>query len=244
MKNRVFEPKVTEQRFSRMSRRELLKLAPLAALGAFAVPRWQEALLKEGLKFSDWTAAKMFRTGHLAPTFADTQVVPFDKFPLNFYDVADPGVILENWTLTVSGAVQKPGEYTMAQIQSLPRYRQNTRHICVEGWDVIGRFGGARLSDFLKMIGADPTARFITVACADDYYESLDMETALHPQTLMCYEMYDRPLTREHGAPVRLQAPTKIGYKQAKYLTDLKVTSVLDKVGYWEDQGYSWFYGL
>lgn len=244
MKNRVFEPKVTEQRFSRMSRRELLKLAPLAALGAFAVPRWQEALLKEGLKFSDWTAAKMFRTGHLAPTFADTQVVPFDKFPLNFYDVADPGVILENWTLTVSGAVQKPGEYTMAQIQSLPRYRQNTRHICVEGWDVIGRFGGARLSDFLKMIGADPTARFITVACADDYYESLDMETALHPQTLMCYEMYDRPLTREHGAPVRLQAPTKIGYKQAKYLTDLKVTNVLDKVGYWEDQGYSWFYGL
>src|SRR5580704_16837026 len=118
MKNRVFEPKVTEQRFSRMSRRELLKLAPLAALGAFAVPRWQGALLKEGLKFSDWTAAKMFRTGHLAPTFADSQVVPFDKFPLNFYYVADPGVILENWTLTISGAVSKPGEYTMAQIQS------------------------------------------------------------------------------------------------------------------------------
>ncbi len=244
MKKKVFEPKVTEQSFAQMSRRELLKLAPLVAVGAFAVPRWQEALLKEGLKFSDWTAAKMFRTGHLAPTFSDSQVVPFDKFPLNFYDVADPGVILENWTLTVSGAVQKPGEYTMAQIQSLPRYRQNTRHICVEGWDVIGRFGGARLSDFLKMIGADPAARFITVACADDYYESLDMETALHPQTLMCYEMYDRPLTREHGAPVRLQAPTKIGYKQAKYLTDLKVTNVLDRVGYWEDQGYSWFYGL
>ncbi|HEY4903302.1 MAG TPA: molybdopterin-dependent oxidoreductase [Candidatus Sulfotelmatobacter sp.] len=243
-KKKVFETKVTERRFSQMSRRELLKLAPLVALGAFAVPHWQEALLKEGLKFSDWTAAKMFRTGHLAPTFADSQVVPFDKFPLNFYDVADPGVILENWTLTVSGAVSKPGEYTMAQIQSLPCYRQNTRHICVEGWDVIGRFGGARLSDFLKMIGADPTARFITVACADDYYESLDMETALHPQTLMCYEMYDQPLTREHGAPVRLQAPTKVGYKQAKYLTDLKVTNVLDRVGYWEDQGYSWFYGL
>jgi DMSO/TMAO reductase YedYZ molybdopterin-dependent catalytic subunit len=109
---------------------------------------------------------------------------------------------------------------------------------------VIGRFGGARLSDFLTMIGADTSARYITVRCADDYYESLDMATALHPQTLLCYEMYDRPLTREHGAPLRLNVPTKIGYKQAKYLTELNVTNVLEKVGYWEDQGYSSFYGL
>ena len=151
---------------------------------------------------------------------------------------------LENWTLSVSGAVQKPGQYKLSQFQALPRVRQNTRHVCVEGWDVIGRFGGARLSDFLQMVGADPTAKFITVNCADDYYESLDMPTALHPQTLLCYEMYEQPLTREHGAPLRLQIPTKIGYKQAKYLTELKVTHVLDKVGYWEDQGYSWFYGL
>ena len=184
----------------------------------------------------------LFRS--LAPTFADAQVTPFEKFPINGYDVDDPGVIFENWTLTVGGAVEKPGDYRLAQIQTLPRFRQNTRHICVEGWDVIGRFGGARLSDFLNMIGANTSARFITVGCADDYYESLDMETALHPQTLLCWEMYDRPLTREHGAPLRLSIPTKIGYKQAKYLTDLKVMNVLDKVGYWEDQGYSEFYGL
>jgi DMSO/TMAO reductase YedYZ molybdopterin-dependent catalytic subunit len=118
------------------------------------------------------------------------------------------------------------------------------RNVCVEGWDVIGNFGGARLSDFLKAIGADTTARFVTVECADDYYESLDMATALHPQTLLCYEMYGKPLTREHGAPLRLQIPTKVGYKQAKYLTSLRVTNVLDKVGYWEDQGFSHFYGL
>ena len=172
------------------------------------------------------------------------KLTPFEKFPINGYDVEDPDVDLENWTLTVNGAVQKPGEYTLAQIQALPRMRQNTRHVCVEGWDVIGRFGGARLSDFLTMIGADTSARFITVECADDYYESLDMATALHPQTLLCYEMYDRPLTREHGAPVRLSIPTKVGYKQAKYLTSLKVTNVLERVGYWEDQGYSSFYGL
>ena len=238
------ESRIDNRKFKRVSRRELLKLAPVLAIGAFAIPKLQEPLLKTGLGFSDWMSARLFRSGHLATTFPDSKVAPFEKFPINGYDVADPGVDLEKWTLTVSGAVQKPGEYKLAQIQSLPPIRQNTRHICVEGWDVIGRFGGARLSDFLQMIGADTSARFISVECADDYYESLDMATALHPQTLLCYEMYDRPLTREHGAPLRLQIPTKIGYKQAKYLTDLKVTNVLDRVGYWEDQGYSSFYGI
>jgi DMSO/TMAO reductase YedYZ molybdopterin-dependent catalytic subunit len=238
------ESPIDQRKFRRVTRRELLKLAPVMAIGAFAIPKLQEPLLKTGLGFSDWMSARLFRSGHLATTFPDSKVAPFEKFPINGYDVADPGVDLEKWTLTVSGAVQKPGEYKLAQIQSLPPIRQNTRHICVEGWDVIGRFGGARLSDFLRMIGADTSARFISVECADDYYESLDMATALHPQTLLCYEMYDRPLTREHGAPLRLQIPTKIGYKQAKYLTDLKVTNVLDRVGYWEDQGYSSFYGI
>jgi DMSO/TMAO reductase YedYZ molybdopterin-dependent catalytic subunit len=150
----------------------------------------------------------------------------------------------------------------------------------------VGRFGGARLDDFLRTIGADPRARFVlkltpvvvlnafaipklqmpllkaglgfsdwtsaklfrsgrdkwslaVTGAGDDYYESLDMATAMHPQTLLCYEMYDQPLTRKHGAPLRLQIPTKIGYKQAKYLTHLKVTHVLERVGYWEDPGYT-----
>lgn len=238
------DSQMDEKKLRQVSRRELLKLTPVLALGAFAIPGWQDGLLKKGLGFNDWAAARLFRGGHTATTFADAEVASFDRFPINGYDVDDPGVDFDTWTLNVSGAVQKPGEYKLAQVQALPRLRQNTRHICVEGWDVIGRFGGARLSDFFKLVGADTTARFITVKCADDYYESLDMATALHPQTLLCYEMYDRPLTRAHGAPLRLQIPTKIGYKQAKYLTELKVTNVLDKVGYWEDQGYSWFYGL
>lgn len=238
------EARINSRKFRKVSRRELLKLAPVLAVGAFAIPKVQEPLLKAGLGFSDWASARLFRSRHLATTFAESELTPLEKFPINGYDVEDPGVDFEAWTLTVSGEVQKPGEYKLAQVQSLPRVRQNTRHVCVEGWDVIGRFGGARLSDFLQMIGADTTARFVYVECADDYYESLDMATALHPQTLLCYEMYDQPLTREHGAPLRLQIPTKIGYKQAKYLTDLKVTNVLEKVGYWEDQGYSSYYSL
>ena len=236
--------RIDARRFRSISRRELLKLTPVLALGAFAVPKLRERLLKAGLGFSDWASAKLFRPGHLAPTFADSDLTPFDKFPINGYDVEDPEVDLDKWTLTVSGAVQKPGEYSLAQIKTLSGLTQNTRHVCVEGWDVIGRFEGVRLSDFLKMIGADPNARFIAVECADDYYESLDMATALHPQTLLCYGMYGQPLTRKHGAPLRLTIPTKIGYKQAKYLTDLKVSHVLEKAGYWEDQGYSQFFGL
>ena len=230
--------------FSKMNRRELLKLAPVAALGAFAIPKFREPLLKAGLATSDWISAKLFRTGHLATTFTDAELTPPDKFPINGYDVEDPEVDFDTWSLAVSGAVQKPGDYKLAQIQALPKIAQNTRHVCVEGWDVIGRFGGARLSDFLTRVGADLSARFLTVECADDYYETIDMATALHPQTLLCYEMYEQPLTREHGAPVRLNIPTKVGYKQAKYLTDMKVTNVLQKFGYWEDQGYSEFYGL
>jgi DMSO/TMAO reductase YedYZ molybdopterin-dependent catalytic subunit len=232
------------RKYKKMNRRELLKLAPVLALGAFAIPKFQKSLLKTGLGFSDWISSKMFRSGHLATTFADSELTPFNKFPINGYDVEDPEVDFDTWSLTVTGSVQKPGDYKLDQIKKLPKVSHNTRHICVEGWDVIGRFGGVRLSDFLDSIGADTSARFIYVECADDYYESLDMETALHPQTLLCYEMYDQLLTREHGAPLRLNIPTKVGYKQAKYLTDLKVTNVLQRTGYWEDQGYSEFYGL
>jgi len=238
------KPRTDSRKFKTISRRELLKLAPAVVLGAFAVPQLQKPLLKGGLRFSDWASAALFRSGHLAPTFADSDLTPFEKFPINGYDVDDPGVDFEKWTLTVSGSVQRPGDYTLAQVQALPKVRQNTRHVCVEGWDVIGNFGGVRLSDFLKTIGADPNARFVSVECADDYYESLDMATAMHQQSLLCYEMYGQPLTRKHGAPLRLSIPTKIGYKQAKYVTGLKVSHVLEKAGYWEDQGYSEFCGL
>jgi len=238
--------RLEDKKLKRMSRRELLKLAPLAALGVFAIPQLTDRLVMAGVHFSDWASGVAFRSGHLAQTYPDSKVVPFEKFPYNGYDVLDPEVDLENWTLTVEGDVQRPGEYTLAQIQALPKIRQNTRHICVEGWDVIGSFGGTRISDFFKLIGANTAARFLEVECVDNYYESIDMASALHPQSLMCYEMYDQPLDRKHGAPLRLQMPTKLGYKQAKYLDTVRVTNVLKpgKTGYWEGQGYSWFGGL
>jgi DMSO/TMAO reductase YedYZ molybdopterin-dependent catalytic subunit len=230
----------------RINRRELLELAPIALLGAFAIPKFQQPLLNTGLHVSDWTAAKLFGPRRLEPTYSNSEVASFDKFPYNFYDVVDPGVDLASWTLTVEGLVKRPGNYTLQQIQALPKVTQNTRHVCVEGWDVVGNFGGVRGSDFLRWVGADLTARFLEVECADEYYESIDMETMLHPQTIFCYEMYGRPLDRGHGAPLGLRMPTKLGYKQAKYLTTVRVTNVLKPgmKGYWEDQGYDWYGGL
>ncbi len=227
------------------SRRELLKLSPVLLLGSFAVPSWREPLLERGVAWSDAASAMIFRRDHLAASHADADVVPFEQFPYNGYDVIEPDIDFANWTLAVSGAVARPGTYALDQIRALPKRTHNTRHICVEGWDVVGRFGGARLADFLALAGADPGAQFVTVTCADDYYESLDMETALHPQSLLCYEMYDRPLDRGHGAPLRLNLPTKLGYKQAKYLMTLEVAHVLPaRRSYWGDQGYSWYGGL
>jgi DMSO/TMAO reductase YedYZ molybdopterin-dependent catalytic subunit len=230
----------------RINRRELLKLAPVVAVGAFAIAELQEPLLMKGLGFSDWASAKLFGRHRLEPTYSNKEVAPFERFPYNYYDVLDPDVDLDKWTLTVQGLVQRPGNYKLQHIQSLPKVVQNTRHVCVEGWAVVGNFAGTRASDFLRAVGADRSARYLEVECADEYYESIDMATMLHPQTLFCYEMYGQPLDRGHGAPLRLQMPTKLGYKQAKYLDTIRVTNVLNggKRGYWEDQGYSWFAGL
>jgi DMSO/TMAO reductase YedYZ molybdopterin-dependent catalytic subunit len=188
---------------------------------------------------------RSFRKDALAQTFPDSAVAPFAKFPYNSYLDDDPGMDLERWSLTVEGAVARPGRFTLAQIQALPKVSQNTLHVCIEGWSVVGSFAGARVADLLRLAGADPRAQFLAVACGDDYETSLDMASACHPQSLLCYEMYGRPLDRGHGAPLRLQMPTKLGYKQAKYLTRLEVKHVLPaRLGTWEDRGYGWHGGL
>jgi len=238
------ETRIDRKSFRRMSRRELLKLTPLLALGAFAWTPTRSALLSAGDHFNGWAASLWYRTGHPVTTFPDSAVAPLSRFPYNYFDVLDPEIDLDAWRLKVGGLVKNPGEYTLAQIQALPKVRQNTRHVCVEGWDVIGNFGGARIGDFLKLVGADPAARFLYVECADNYYESLDMACAMQPNSLLCYEMYGQPLLVGHGAPLRLLLPTKIGYKSAKYLISLEVTNILRRRGYWEDQGYPWYYSL
>src|SRR5690242_15633240 len=130
---------------SRQSRRELLKMAPLAAAGVLLFDRSREWLLGRGVALSDAASARLFRSTHLAKTFSDREVTPLDKYPLNSYLVDDPEVDLAAWKLDVSGLVQKPAQYTLDQIRTLPKVVQNTQHVCVEGWAVIGNYGGVRV---------------------------------------------------------------------------------------------------
>lgn len=228
-----------------MSRRELLKLTPVLVVGALTLPRFSEELLKTGLSWTDRAAQSFFNPERLAQIFNNHELTAIEQFPINSYSDYNPANDLENWSLIVEGMVARPGQYTLDQIKALPKQSQNVKHICIEGWDVIGNFAGARLSDFLQMVGADPAARFVEVACLDDYYTSLDVESCLHPQTLLCWEMYGQPLTLEHGAPLRLHMPVKLGYKSAKYIYSIRVSDVLGKEkGFWEDQGYSWYGGI
>jgi DMSO/TMAO reductase YedYZ molybdopterin-dependent catalytic subunit len=236
----------TERDLNRASRRELLKLLPLGALGVVLFDAPQRWLLAKGIALSDEASQIAFRRGSMAQEFPNSAVAPFEKFPYNFWNVADPEIDLDRWTLAVEGLVRRPGQYRLSDLQKLPYREQNTRHVCVEGWDVIGNFGGTRLSEVLAMAGADTSAKYLYFECGDDYYQSIDMKSAMHPQTLACRQMYGRPLDRGHGAPLRIVIPTKLGYKQPKYVERMVVTNVLrpEHRGYWEDQGYSWYGGL
>src|SRR5262245_3038238 len=229
----------------RRTRRELLKMLPLAASGILFTDGGRTAVLQAGLAVGDRASELTFRRSAQAPTFADRDVTPLDRYPVNSYLVADPEVDLDEWRLDVSGVVARPGAYTLDDLHGLPKVTQNTRHLCIEGWDVIGNFGGARIADFLAHVGAAPDSRFLEIRCEDDYYESLDLKSARHPQSRLSYEMCGAALTREHGAPLRLVMPTKLGYKQPKYIVAMTITNVLSaRQGYWEDQGYPWHGGL
>jgi DMSO/TMAO reductase YedYZ molybdopterin-dependent catalytic subunit len=244
--SRTSRERMTGRAFRRMSRRELLALAPLVPLAALALPEIRGSAIRTGLALTDRAGERMFRPAHLAPTYGAADVTPFERFPINRYSEFEPSrADVDKWRLSVEGQVSRPGEYTLEQIAALPKVVQNVRHICIEGWDVIGTFGGARLADLLAFVGADTSARFVEVGCLDDYYSSLDMASCLHPQTLACYEMYGRPLTAGHGAPLRLHLPVKLGYKSSKHVYSLRVTNVLRATrGFWEDQGYSWYGGI
>jgi len=239
-------PKQTQRQLEfSSSRRSLLKLSPLLLLTGcdYSASGGVESFLRKFQQFTDWVQEKVFDINKLAPEYSDEELTPEDGFRVNGYSTDQPDIDIEHWTLNVEGLVEKPGDYTLQQIAVLPKRVMNTRHCCVEGWSIIPKWGGTPLNDFLNMVGADPQAKYIYVKCGDKYYTSYDMPSCLHPQTLLCYEAYSKPLALEHGAPMRIVMPTKLGYKSAKWITKLVVTN--DKPGgYWEDQGYDWFAGI
>lgn len=201
-----------------------------------------EAALMKVSQFNDKVQGLLFDPNRLAPTYPDSMITR--PFPFNaFYGESEvKEVDGDLWRLELSGLIMDKKPWSLAQLRNLPQTDQVTRHICVEGWSAIGKWGGVPFSHFLKRIGADLGAKYIGFKCADDYYTSIDMATALHPQTLMALTYDGEELPPKYGYPMKLRMPTKLGYKNPKHIQAMFVTNTYPG-GYWEDQGYNWFGG-
>ncbi len=163
------------------------------------------------------------------------------------------------YRLIVEGLVRRPSQFSLDDLKAMPARGQITRHDCVEGWSAIGGWTGVPLGHLLRAVGVAPRARFVVLRCADDlessldgsgqYYESIDLFDAFHPQTIMAYALNGKPLDAAHGAPLRLRVERQLGYKQAKYVMRIQLVDRLDTIaggkgGYWEDRGYEWYAGI
>ncbi|TAK09841.1 MAG: molybdopterin-binding protein [Candidatus Manganitrophaceae bacterium] len=159
------------------------------------------------------------------------------------------------WQLEVGGLVETPARFSLAELRQLPSRTQITRHDCVEGWSAIGKWKGVPLNIILDRVRPRPQARYVVFHSADPdelgqyYYESIDFEDAYHPQTILAYDLNDRPLPIGNGAPLRLRLERQLGYKMAKYVMRIELVDRLDNIaggkgGYWEDQGYEWYAGI
>jgi DMSO/TMAO reductase YedYZ molybdopterin-dependent catalytic subunit len=201
-----------------------------------------ETLLMHVSRFNDRVQAWLFDPQRLAPTYPASMITR--PFPFNAYyaEAQAPQVNGEGFFLLVGGKVERKEPWTLEDLAALPQEEQITRHICVEGWSAIGRWGGVCFSTFLQRIGADLSARYVGFKCADDYFTSIDMPTALHPQTLLTLTYDGQTLPRKYGFPMKLRMPTKLGYKNPKHIVEIFVTNDYPG-GYWEDQGYNWFGG-
>jgi DMSO/TMAO reductase YedYZ molybdopterin-dependent catalytic subunit len=193
-------------------------------------------------RFNDTAQAALFDPKRLAPTYPESMITR--PFPFNAYYGEDEvrQVDADSYRLEVTGMVADKHSWTLAELQALPLIDQVTRHICVEGWSAIGNWGGVPFASFLSRVGADTSAKYVGFKCADDYYTSIDMPTALHPQTLLTLSYDGQSLPPRYGFPMKLRIPTKLGYKNPKHIQAIFLTNTYPG-GYWEDQGYNWFGG-
>ena len=201
-----------------------------------------EKMLAQISKFNDGVQAAIFNPNALAPTFSEKDIKR--PFPFNAYYQEDeaPEVDANDWKLEVSGLVQNKKSWTLPELHKLPEVSQITRHICVEGWSAIGSWQGTPLRDFLTLVGADTKAKYVWFRCAEGYTSPLDMPTALHPQTQMTFKFDNKILPQAYGFPMKIRVPTKLGFKNPKYVMSMEVTNEY-KGGFWEDQGYNSFSG-
>jgi len=199
--------------------------------------------LRAMLRFDDRVQAALFNPNRLAKTYPASAITRPFRFNAYYPEWQVRTVEAAQWRLEVSGLVDDKRAWSLAELRALPQEEQITRHICVEGWSQIGQWSGVPLQSFLRRVGADLRAKYVAFRCFDDYWTSIDMASALHPQTILTLDFEQKPLEPPWGAPLRLRIPTKLGFKNPKYITSMTVTNDYPG-GYWEDRGYDWFSGV
>ena len=221
-----------------------LSLGALAMLTGCDVKRPEavEGALLAISRLNDGVQALLFDPNHLAPTYPDSMILRPPKFNA-YYDVMKvKPVDGAAWRLELGGLIADRRSWTLPDLQALPQRSMVIKHICVEGWSYIGGWTGVPLRTFLERVGADLRARYVAFRTADDYPSSIDMATALHPQTLLALRYGGETLADPFGYPVRLRMSTKLGYKNPKWITAIEVTNTYPG-GYWEKMGFPWFAG-
>jgi len=241
----------TEREATRRTRRAFLTMGLGAAFG-YGGWSWLRSQPKEGdvewplrrvLGGNEAVAEAYFKDNHRSPEFGPSQAAPLRKNgDVGLGEDFDP----DRWVLNVQGFDSTPGlRVAMAQIRELPRVEQITELNCIEGWTVVVRWAGARFADFTaKYAPLFRDARYVGMQTPDrEYFVGLDSASAMHPQTLLCYEMNGADLTSEHGAPLRLVIPVKYGVKNIKRIGTITYTHERPE-DYWANEGYDWYAGL
>lgn len=252
----------------RLPRRAFLKSAAasasalaLAGCDSLSRTQWFPKILESAQPVNE-AAAKFVARKSLAQEFAESDRSP--TFRSN--GTAEPdsdqynawvATKFADYRLQVGGLVEAPRSFTLPELRALPARTQITRHDCVEGWSAIAKWQGAKLGALLDLVKPKPDARYVMFYCADPmaadgtdlYYESVDLDDAYHPQTILAYDLNDAALPVPNGAPVRLRVERQLGYKHAKFITSIELVGSFahiagGKGGYWEDQGYQWWAGI
>ena len=202
-----------------------------------------ERTLRHVSTFNDRIQALLFNPHKLAREYPASMITR--PFPFNAYyaEAEAPTVDGNDFALAVDGLVQDKRSWTLDRLNALSQVTQITQHVCIEGWSAIGQWSGVRFSHFLRLIGADLGAKYVGFRCADDYSTSIDMPTALHPQTQLTLRFGNETLPKKYGFPMKLRIPTKLGYKNPKHIVEIFVSNH-NPGGFWENYGYNWFSGL
>lgn len=220
----------------------------------------EQPQIHSALRLAEGLNHRVIGTHGMAKLYRESDIT--QPFPTNGDDTPSDAAYQKlvasqfaSYRLTVGGLVDRPQSFDLRHLRALAKLTQITRHDCVEGWSVVGKWTGVPLGEFLKIVGPKSDARYVVFYSFDrdsngqPFYGSIDLAQAAHPQTQLALDLNNKPIDADHGGPVRLRIPTQLAYKSTKWVQRIELASTFKPIyggngGYWEDQGYEWYAGI